>query len=132
MGISNGAGLLPLAVIGDAAGEVVDEESGKGVLRELVVGEPSVPGGLEPLPLDTTVPPSGSVTLTCIGVSECTPLVADPEPESCGAVPLERLPAGVESLVSFGSGGVPESASFSFSLLLFFDFLDCCWPMGRA
>lgn len=100
-------------------------------MEELAGGEPSLPGGLVPLPLGAIVPPSGSVTLT-VGDSVCAPLERGPGAESDGAVPRERLLPGVESLVSMGSGGVFDSVSLSLSLPLFLCFFDCCWPMGRA
>ena len=90
-GISSGAGLLPLTAMGDVAGVGSDDDaSERVVLGELDVGEPSAPGGLEPLPLGRTVLPSGSVTLTCMGVPACAPLASGPDVESGGAVPLHH------------------------------------------
>ena len=77
-GISSGAGLLPpLTAMGDVEGVGRDDDASESaVLGESEGGEPLVPGGRDPLPLGTTVVPSGSVTLTCTGPVGCVPLVS--------------------------------------------------------
>ena len=136
-GMSRGAGLLPLPCVVDDSGDAEGCESADGVLGEILeleAGEPS--GGCEPLPLSTTAP-SGSVTLTCIDDSRSLDFERGLDLGRCCAEARERLPCGVLSLESriAGSGGVDDSAaasfSFKLSLPLFFDFLDCGWPMGR-
>lgn len=94
-GMSRGAGLLPLPITGDDDGEFEVGGAAVGGLGGVLVlepGDPSGPGGRDPLPLGITVVPSGSVTLTRTVDSGTEPFVGALEPESCGAVARDRLP----------------------------------------
>lgn len=129
-GISSGAG-LPCVGGEDGGEEGLVEDPGRTSLGT----EPGEPGGREPLPFGTTLPSGFVIVIAGVPwppvVASC-PFACAAESEE--AVARERLPWDVSLASPDWASRVTASLlpSFSLSLPFFFDFLDCCWPIGRA